>query len=80
MGKKQMRERSKINGFVLLVALWIFFTVLSYSRIIVFDGTTVGAAMLLGFVLTCSVLSLVQLLKAMYDKAYPTLAEKDDSS
>lgn len=80
MGKKQVREKPKVGGFVLLVVLWIFFTVLCYCRIIVFDGTTVGGAMLLGFVLTCSVLSFVQLLKTMYDKAYPAIVDEDDTS
>jgi hypothetical protein len=71
------KRRKKDAWFVALLALWASLTVLCYCRIIVFDGATIGGAMLFGFILTCSVLSLVQLLKIMYDKAYSTLAKEE---
>jgi len=72
------KTKLRMCGFMMLLVLWLFLTMACYEKWIVFDGGTLGGAMLLGFILTCSVLSLVQLLKIMYDKAYPTLFEKDE--
>jgi len=52
-------------------------TFLCYSRIIVFDSSTLGGAMLLGFILTSSVLSIIHLLKMIYDRTYSALFEDD---
>jgi hypothetical protein len=46
--------------------------------LIVFDGATLSGAMLLGFILAFSALSIVQLLKTMYDKAYSILTGEDE--
>ena len=78
MGENQRWRRTSALGFVPVVIIWVSFTFLCYERLIVFDGSTLGGAMLLGFVLTCSVLSLLRLLKKMYDQAYLTLKGEDD--
>jgi hypothetical protein len=71
------KSRIRITGFLSVVILWILLTFFCYSTIIVFDSTTLGGAMLLGFILTSSVLSIIHLLKMIYDRTYSALTEED---
>jgi hypothetical protein len=77
MRKKRPSRKTKTCGFTLTIALWVILSILCYEGMIVFDPTTVSGAIILGFILTSSMLSLAQLLKAMYDKAYPILYGED---
>jgi hypothetical protein len=71
-------EGTKTLGFVFLIGLWIILTFLCYCKVIVFDNTTLGGAMISGLVLATSILGVVRLLKAAYDAAYSTVVEEKD--
>jgi hypothetical protein len=69
---------AKFGGFVLVIVFWTVLTILCYFRVVVFDSSGLGGAMLLSFVLTSSMLGIVQILKIMYDKAYSLLLDNED--
>jgi hypothetical protein len=68
----------KTAGFVIVMGIWVWMTILCYFRVVAFESRTLGEAMLLGFILTSSVLGIIQLLKIVYDKTYAALAEEKD--
>jgi len=72
-----MRQR-KVLGFALVVGLWILLTFLCYFKVIIFDGATLAGAMLLGFILTSSALSIMHLLKMIYDRTYSALTDENN--
>jgi hypothetical protein len=69
---------AKFAGFVALILFWMLVTFLCFFHILVFDSSSLGGAMLSSFVLTSSVLGMVQLLKTIYDKAYKILLANED--
>jgi hypothetical protein len=71
-------KRIKTLGFVLLITVWIFLTFLCYHKVIVFDNTTVSGAMLSGFILLTSILSIIRMLKIVYDGSYSALTDEND--
>jgi len=70
--------RSKDLGFILLVGLWTVFTLLCYYGVIVFDNTTLSGAMLSSLILSTSMLSIVRLLKMVYEVTYSALKKEND--
>jgi len=71
---------SKIVGFVSVLALWIVLTFLCYHNIITFDNTTLTGAMILGLVLTISILGMIRFLKRVYDDIHSTLMNEGNST
>jgi hypothetical protein len=68
-----MRSRTKgrqtrIRWFVSVIGLWTLLSSLCYSGVVVIEGNTLGGAVLLGFVLTYSILGIVALLKIQFDR------------
>jgi len=71
-----MRRLLYFAGFLLFILLWGVLTFLCYHKIIVFDSTTLGGAMISGLVLSVSILSVIRFMKRIYDEAYPLLADE----
>jgi glucan phosphoethanolaminetransferase (alkaline phosphatase superfamily) len=76
--KQREHTRTKNIWFIMLIALWFILTCLCYYRVIVFESTTIGGAMLFGFMLVSSVLSIIQMLKMLCDRTYAVLTEEND--
>lgn len=68
-------NQAKVFGFFSVIGLWVVLTCLCYEGVIVFDNTTLGGAMLSSLILSSSILSIVRLLKMIYDGIYSTLTE-----
>lgn len=71
-------RRVKTVGFILCLVLWAILSFLCYYKIIVFDTATIGGAMLSGFILSTSILSIISLLKKVYDGTYSDLAKENN--
>jgi hypothetical protein len=71
-------KKARNIGFLLVVGLWILLAFLCYSKIIIFDNTTLSGAMLSSLVLTSSILNIIRLLKMIYDGVYSTLVQEND--
>jgi hypothetical protein len=78
MNNDAQAKNFKTTGFIFLVITWVILTYLCYHRIIAFETTTLGGAMLLSFILLSSILSVIQLLKMVYDRTYSALVEEND--
>jgi uncharacterized membrane protein (DUF485 family) len=76
---KLKKKETKRIGFVLVVALWLTFTFLCYFGVITFDSSTLGGAILSGFILASSTLGILQLLRIVYDRAFPVIADFNES-
>jgi hypothetical protein len=78
-GYYEMR-RNYLFGFVLLVTVWIVMTLMCYHKIIIFDNTTLGGAMISGLVLSVSIVGMIRFLKIIYDEFYRILANEPDGN
>jgi hypothetical protein len=77
MIREILAMKRKTLGFLSVIALWSVLTCLCYQKIILIEGTTFSGAMLLGFILTSSVLGVLHLLKMIYDRTYSAFTEDD---
>lgn len=69
------KKSSKKLWFIILVVVWLTFTISCYLGVIKIDTTTLSGSMLAGFLLTSTVLTFLELLKSAYDRVYSSLTK-----
>ena len=71
-----MTSKTYYVGFLLFCVAWAMTTTLCYCGIITFDSRSLGGSMLSGLILSASLLTMISVLKILFDQFWDRFSKK----